>query len=131
MVSGAQFGMLGITRRAGLAGMFATCAAPSVARADQPIPPEGIGNRVKFLSHSDQGGRPDGVQVMVNRGHVYVGHMFSNGITVRSLRSASTRKAVCRVQRLGLSMSKPISSSLESLVMSIGLDCFASLFLMR
>ena len=30
----------------------------------------------------DQGRRPDGVQVMVNRRHVYVGHMFSNGVTI-------------------------------------------------
>jgi hypothetical protein len=28
------------------------------------------------------GGRPDSVQVMVNRRHAYVGHMFSNGVTV-------------------------------------------------
>ena len=33
------------------------------------------------LGHSDQGGRPDGVQVMAAGGYVYVGHMLSNGIT--------------------------------------------------
>ena len=38
--------------------------------------------RVRSLGHSDQGGRPDGVQVMVAGGHAYVGHMFSDGITV-------------------------------------------------
>ena len=27
-------------------------------------------------------GRPDGVQVMYNRKHIYVGHMFSNGVTI-------------------------------------------------
>ena len=43
---------------------------------------KGIGRRIRHLSYSDQGGRPDGVQVMVNRGHVYVGHMFSNGVTI-------------------------------------------------
>lgn len=75
--------MRGITRRAGLAGLMAAGFAPRLARAeDPPIPPEGIGNGIRHLSYSDQGGRPDGVQVMVNRGHVYVGHMFSNGITV-------------------------------------------------
>src|ERR1700744_6010652 len=74
--------MPGITRRSHIAGLFGACIAPAIARADAPIPPEGIGNRITHLSYSDQGGRPDGVQVMVNRGHVYVGHMFSNGITV-------------------------------------------------
>jgi hypothetical protein len=38
--------------------------------------------RIRPLGHTDQGGRPDGVQVMVARGHAYVGHMFSDGITV-------------------------------------------------
>jgi hypothetical protein len=41
---------------------------------------------VRFVSHSDQGGRSDGVQVMVHRGHAYVGHGFSNGITVLDVR---------------------------------------------
>ena len=75
--------MQGMTRRSHLAGLFAAGAAPVAAySAETPIPPEGIGNRIRHLSYSDQGGRPDGVQVMVNRRHVYVGHMFSNGITV-------------------------------------------------
>lgn len=37
---------------------------------------------IRFLARSDQGGRPDGVQVMVYRGHAYVGHMFGDGVTV-------------------------------------------------
>jgi hypothetical protein len=80
--------MLQINRRAAMAGLLGAsmrpgfAPAPALAQADAPIPPEGIGNRLRHLSYSDQGGRPDGVQVMVNRGHVYVGHMFSNGITV-------------------------------------------------
>src|SRR5213596_718795 len=47
-----------------------------------PIPPTGIGRRIRHLSYSDQGGRPDGVQIMVNRRHLYVGHMFSDGVTI-------------------------------------------------
>ena len=39
-------------------------------------------HRIQLLGHTDQGGRPDGVQVMVARDHAYVGHMFSDGITV-------------------------------------------------
>src|ERR1700729_924322 len=39
-------------------------------------------HRIRHLGHTDQGGRPDGVQVMVEKGHAYVGHMFSDGITV-------------------------------------------------
>src|ERR1700687_6308065 len=49
---------------------------------------------IKFLSHSDQGGRGDGVQVMVNRGHAYIGHGFSNGITIIDVRDAKNPKPV-------------------------------------
>ena len=71
-----------------LAGL-AALGAPVVRLAGQaakppqaPIPPQGIGSRIRHLSYSDQGGRPDGVQVMVNRRHVYVGHMFNDGVTI-------------------------------------------------
>jgi hypothetical protein len=39
-----------------------------------------------LLGHSDQGGRGDGCQVMVNKGHAYVGHVFSGGFTVIDVR---------------------------------------------
>ena len=68
----------------GLLALAAAAYAPAgaLAAADAAIPPQGIGRRIRHLSYSDQGGRPDGVQVMVNRGHVYVGHMFSDGVTI-------------------------------------------------
>ena len=53
-----------------------------MAGADGIVPPAGIGRGIRHLSYSDQNGRPDGVQVMLNRGHLYVGHMFSDGVTV-------------------------------------------------
>src|SRR5436190_5243805 len=71
-----------------LLGMAALGGAPRAAlgqpaaKPAEPIPPQGIGNRVNHISYSDQGGRPDGVQVMVNRKHVYVGHMFNDGVTI-------------------------------------------------
>src|SRR6202043_1445978 len=43
---------------------------------------------VKFISHSDQGGRGDGVQIMVHRGYAYIGHGYSNGISVLDVRDA-------------------------------------------
>jgi hypothetical protein len=49
---------------------------------------------IKFVSHSDMGGRGDGVQVMVHRGYAYVGHGFSNGITTIDVRDAKHPKVV-------------------------------------
>ena len=79
--------MTNMTRRAHLSdllGLTALACLPRGSRAasDAPVPPQGIGRRIRHLSYSDQGGRPDGVQVMVNRSHVYVGHMFSDGVTI-------------------------------------------------
>ena len=77
-------------RRTHLRGMLALSAAavsgasPSLRAADNepPIPPTGIGHRIKHLFYSDIGGKPDSVQVMVNKKHLYVGHMFSDGVTI-------------------------------------------------
>ena len=55
---------------------------PAGPRAQRPVPPAGISHRIRHLAYSDMGGRPDSVQVMLNRRHLYVGHMFSNGVTI-------------------------------------------------
>jgi hypothetical protein len=88
-----------MTRRAhlaGLAGAVAGASLPSALHAavGDDIPPEGIGRGIRHLSYSDQGGRLDGVQVMVNRGHAYVGHMFSDGLTVLDARDPRDLKPV-------------------------------------
>src|SRR5919109_4831749 len=52
---------------------------PGVAAPD-------LADNISLLGHTDQGGRGDGVQVMADAGHAYVGHMFSNGVTVLDVR---------------------------------------------
>ena len=78
--------MLRVSRRVhlrGMLGMVALAGMPGVAFAeDPPVPPEGIGRRIKHVSYSDIGGRPDSVQIMLNRNHLYVGHMFGDGVTI-------------------------------------------------
>src|SRR3954465_13381765 len=79
--------MAAINRREYMKGLLGVAASESIAgpaRAAQEaaMPPEGVGQRFRHLSYSDIGGRPDSVQVMLNRGHLYVGHMFSNGVTI-------------------------------------------------
>jgi hypothetical protein len=51
-------------------------------------------SNIDFVSHSDQGGRGDGVQIMVDNGHAYIGHMFSNGVTVMDVRDPKQPKPV-------------------------------------
>ena len=94
-----------ITRRssmAGMAGMLGLAAASSYSGASRaqpapqpPIPPEGISSRrIKHVSYSGLGGRPDSVQIMLNRGHLYVGHMFSDGVTTLDARDPRNLKPV-------------------------------------
>ena len=49
---------------------------------------------MRVIGHSDQGGRPDGVQLMVHRGFAYVGHMFSKGFSVIDVSDPRNPKAV-------------------------------------
>ena len=51
-------------------------------------------HNMTFLGHTDQGGRGDGVQVMVDRGYAYIGHGFSNGITMIDVRDPRKPKTV-------------------------------------
>lgn len=49
---------------------------------------------MRIIGHSDQGGRPDGVQIMVHRGYAYIGHMFSKGFSVVDVRDPKNPRAV-------------------------------------
>src|SRR4029450_1794698 len=74
----------------------AKCAVEPAGRsvkervAMQPV----ASRNIKFISHSDLGGRGDGVQVMVHRGFAYIGHGFSNGITIVDVRDAKNPNVV-------------------------------------
>lgn len=57
------------------------------------IVPEGARN-VSFVGHTDQGGRGDGVQVMVSRGHAYIGTRVSRGVMVTDVRDPRNPKPV-------------------------------------
>ncbi|MBL8906049.1 MAG: hypothetical protein JNM20_05160 [Rhizobiales bacterium] len=63
-----------------------------MTRTELPTPD--FANKMRLIGHSDQGGRPDGVQLMVHRGFAYVGHMFSKGFSVIDVSDPRNPKAV-------------------------------------
>ena len=63
------------------------------------LPKPDYARNMRIVGHSDQGGRPDGVQVMVHRGFAYVGHMFSKGFSIIDVRDAKNPRAVNYVAR--------------------------------
>src|SRR5215471_11353427 len=62
---------------------------PSMSNA---LPTPQYARNMKLIGHSDQGGRPDAVQVMVERGFAYVGHLFANGFSVIDVRDPRNPK---------------------------------------
>ena len=48
---------------------------------NQDLPKPDFVRNMRLIGHTDQGGRPDGVQLMVD-GFAHVGHMFSKGFSV-------------------------------------------------
>jgi hypothetical protein len=58
------------------------------------LPKPDYARNMRVVGHSDQGGRPDGVQIMVHRGYAYVGHMFSKGFSVIDVRDPKNSRAV-------------------------------------
>ncbi|WP_192457170.1 LVIVD repeat-containing protein [Musicola keenii] len=60
--------------------------------ASAPLPTPEYSRNMRLIGHSDQGGRPDGVQVMVHRGYAYIGHMVSQGVSIVDVRDPKNPK---------------------------------------
>ncbi|MBX6324117.1 MAG: hypothetical protein IRY94_20060 [Rhodospirillaceae bacterium] len=63
-----------------------------MAKIDLPKPD--YARNMRLIGHSDQGGRADGVQLMVHRGYAYTGHMFSKGFSIIDVRDPRRPKPV-------------------------------------
>lgn len=60
--------------------------------ANLALPQPEYSRNMRLIGHSDQGGRPDGVQVMVHRGFAYIGHMVSKGFSIVDVRDPKNPK---------------------------------------
>ncbi|MGX6477241.1 ATP-binding cassette domain-containing protein, partial [Klebsiella grimontii] len=58
------------------------------------LPTPEYSRNMRLIGHSDQGGRPDGVQLMVHRGFAYIGHMVSQGFSVVDVRDPKNPRTV-------------------------------------
>src|SRR6478735_2589628 len=56
------------------------------------MPSAASARNISFVGRSDQGVRPDGVQVIVANGHAFIGHMFSDGFSVIDVRDPKNPK---------------------------------------
>lgn len=58
------------------------------------LPKPDYAHNMRIIAHSDQGGRADGMQLMVHRGYAYIAHMFSGGFSVLDVRDARQPRVV-------------------------------------
>lgn len=79
------------------------------------IVPEGARN-IEFLGHTDQGGRGDGVQVMVSRGHAYIGTRVNRGVMVTDVRDPRNPKPVNFISMHPKSVSMHIQTAEDMLL---------------
>ena len=61
------------------------------------LPKPDYARHMRLIGWCDQGGRPDGVQIMVHRRYAYVGHMFSKGFSVIDVRDPTRPRAAAYV----------------------------------
>ncbi len=67
--------------------------------ADTTLPkPDYATKNMRLVGYSDQGGRCDGVQIMVHRGYAYIGHIFSKGFSIVDVRDPAKPRYVRHVQ---------------------------------
>ena len=62
------------------------------------LPQPEYSKNMRLIGHSDQGGRGDGVQVMVHNGYAYIGHLFSSGFTVLDVKDPKNVRFCTYVQ---------------------------------
>ncbi len=61
--------------------------------SDLLTPPD-FAKNMRLVGHSDQGGRADGIQIMVSNGYAYVGHVFNNGFSIIDVRDPKNPRFV-------------------------------------
>lgn len=65
--------------------------------ASYDLPKPDYARGMRLIGYSDQGDRSDGVQLMVNKGFAFTGHMFSKGFSVIDVRDPRNPKPVTYV----------------------------------
>lgn len=65
---------------------------------------------LRLIGHTYQGGRPDGIQVMVSSGFAYVGHVFSGGFSVIDVRDPINPIFVRHISQPGVTWSQHLQT---------------------
>jgi hypothetical protein len=94
--------------------------------ATQDLPKPDFARNLTLIGHSDQGGRPDGVQLMVSKGHAFIGHMFSQGFSVVDVRNPRDPRPVAYVEAPPNTWNIHLQTAGDLLLVVNAKDMFAS-----
>jgi len=61
------------------------------------LPRPDFARNMRLVGHTDVGGRPDGVQIMVNKGYAFISHMFSGGFSIVDISDKHNPKPVAHI----------------------------------
>lgn len=89
------------------------------------LSPPQFARNMKLIGHSDMGGRGDGLQLMVHRGHAYVAHPWSQGFSIVDVRDARAPKTVNYVKAPANTWNIHLQTHDDLLLVINALDLFA------
>jgi hypothetical protein len=89
------------------------------------LPKPQYARNMKLIGHSDIGGRGDGLQLMVHRGHAYVAHPWSQGFSIVDVRDPKHPKTVNYVQAPPNTWNIHLQTHDDLLLVINALDLFA------
>lgn len=89
------------------------------------LPTPDHARHMKLIGHSDIGGRGDGLQLMVHRGHAYVGHPWSQGFSIVDVRDPRRPRTVRYIQAPPNTWNIHLQTHGDLLLVIDALDLFA------
>jgi hypothetical protein len=89
------------------------------------LPRPDFARNMKLIGHSDIGGRGDGLQLMVHRGHAYVAHPWSQGFSIVDVSNPKRPNAVTYVPAPANTWNIHLQTHDDLLLVINALDLFA------
>ena len=94
-----------------------------MATTEAPAPSHA--HNMRLIGHTDQNGRGDGQQIMVQGGHAYIGHVCSRGFSVVDVRDPTKPKTVNYVENPPNTWSLHLQVHYDLLLLVHGRDMFS------
>ena len=94
-----------------------------MATTDVPAPSHA--HNMRLIGHTDQNGRGDGQQIMVQNGHAYIGHVCSRGFSVVDVRDPTRPKTVNYIENPPNTWSLHLQVHDDLLLLVHGRDMFS------